>query len=100
MSISNGDRRAFSTRRSSGYHAYLLVDAGLATGADVTSHNSASPHWLISHLTVAGHDFADASRDEGLWKKATATVKDKAGSVSVDVMKQLLVSPVKSSIGL
>jgi hypothetical protein len=83
-----------------GYHAYLLVDAGLAKGVDITTIGSSSPNWQILHLTSAGHDFADAARDDSTWKKATGLVKDKAGGVTLDVMKQVLISVIKSALGL
>lgn len=83
-----------------GYHAYLLVDAGLAKGLDVTCVSDTTPQWRVLHLTSAGHDFADASRDESTWKKATGIVKDKASGVTLDVMKQVLISVVKNTLGL
>jgi hypothetical protein len=83
-----------------GYHSYLIVDAGLATGTDVTTQGNPSPKWIIKHLTSAGHDFADASRDDTAWQKAMGMVKDKGGSVSIDVVKQLLISFIKSQLNL
>lgn len=83
-----------------GYHNYLLVDAGLAAGVNITAIGSTSPQWRILHLTSAGHDFADDARDETTWKKATGIVKEKAGSVSLDVLKQLLISLLKNTLGL
>ena len=83
-----------------GYHAYLLVDAGLAKGVDITTMGSSSPNWQVLHLTSAGHDFADAARDDITWKKATGLVKDKAGGVTLDVMKQVLISVIKNALGL
>lgn len=83
-----------------GYHAYLLVDAGLAKGLDVTTIADTSPQWRILQLTSAGHDFADAARDESTWRKATAIVKDRAGGVTLDVMKQVLISLIKNTLGL
>lgn len=83
-----------------GYHAYLLVDAGLAKGLDVTTIADTSPQWRILHLTSAGHDFADSARDESIWRKATGIVKDKAGGVTLDVMKQVLISLIKNTLDL
>lgn len=83
-----------------GYHAYLLVDSGLAEGVDFAHMGSAGPESRITRLTWDGHDFADACRDESTWAKARATVKDKVGSVTFDVMKELLVSLLKGSLGL
>ena len=83
-----------------GYHVYLLADAGLAKGIDATTLGCTSPNWRILHLTSTGHDFADAARDEGTWRKATGLVKDKAGGVTLDVMKQVLISVIKNALGL
>jgi len=83
-----------------GYHSYLLVDAGLAEGVDATHTSCTSPMWRILHLTSSGHDFADAARDEGTWRKARGLVKDKAGGVTLDVMKQVLASVIKSALGV
>lgn len=83
-----------------GYHSYLLIDAGLARGVDITTSGSSSPNWRLLHLTSAGHDFADSARDESTWRKATGLVKDKAGTVTLDVMKQVLASVIKDTLGL
>ena len=83
-----------------GYHSYLVIDGGLAQGEDITTHDDTSPNWKILHLTSAGHDFADAVRDESTWRKATGLVKAQGGSVTLDVMKQVLVSIIKNALGL
>lgn len=83
-----------------GYHSYLMIDAGLAKGVDVTTYGCTSPNWRILHLTSAGHDFADAARDESFWRKATGLVRDKGGTVTLDLMKQILISLIKHSLDL
>jgi hypothetical protein len=83
-----------------GYHSYLLVDAGLAEGVKVTSQASTGPEYRILHLTSAGHDFADAALNDVVWRKALLRVGEKAGSVTLDVMKELLISILKGSLGL
>lgn len=83
-----------------GYHSYLLVDAGFAKGLDTTTIADTSPQWRILHLTSAGHDFAGAARDESTWQKATGVVKDNASSVTLDVMKQVLISIIKNTLGI
>ncbi len=82
------------------YHAYLLIDAGLAKGSDVSVMGSEGPEGMISNLTWAGHEFAEAARDETRWKKATGLVTEKGGAVTLDVMKELLVSLMKTTLGL
>jgi hypothetical protein len=83
-----------------GYHSYLLADSGLAKGVDVTTTSDALPQWQILHLTSEGHDFADAARNDSTWKAATKTVRDKTGGVTLEVMKQVLISVVKNTLGL
>jgi hypothetical protein len=46
-----------------GYHAYLLVDAGLVKGS-VSSMGGDSPEATITSLTWAGHECADGARDD------------------------------------
>jgi hypothetical protein len=58
------------------------------------------PNWQLSHLMSAGHDFADAARSDTTWYKAAAIVKDKGNGVTLDVMKQLLISVSKNALAL
>lgn len=83
-----------------GYHAYLMIDAGLARGNDVSTSGSQAPEGLITNLTWAGHEFAEAARDETLWKKAMGIVAEKGGNITLDVMKQLLISLMRGTLGL
>lgn len=82
------------------YHCYLLIDAGFAAGADLTTMRSKGPAATITKLTWAGHEFADASRDLSRWKTAMNAVKDKAGTVTIAVLSQLLGSLMKESLGI
>lgn len=83
-----------------GYHRYLLVDAGLAVGKNVTGMSDSHPQFMVTHLTWAGHEFADAIRDDATWNRARKEVKDKAGSVSVSVLGQLLAAIAMRALGL
>lgn len=88
------------TEEQIGYHAYLIIDAGLARVQDVSTMGSAAPQGLITSLTWAGHEFADAARDEIRWNKAMAVVHEKCGAVPIDVLTQLLVALMKGAFGL
>ena len=83
-----------------GYHAYLLIDAGLATGEDASIMGSEAPEGSISNLTWAGHEFADAARDDTRWKTAMGTVREKGGTITIGVLTQLLVSLMKGAFGV
>jgi hypothetical protein len=60
-----------------GYHAYLLVDAGLAKGTDMTTNMSTAPEYMIQMLTWAGHEFCQAAREDTRRKKAMGVVAKK-----------------------
>lgn len=83
-----------------GYHAYLLIEAGLVRGSDVTTMGSGAPQALIAHLTWEGHEFLDAARDETRWKKALKMVASEAGGVTLDVLKDILVGLLRGAFGL
>lgn len=83
-----------------GYHAYLLIDAGLAKGTEVTTCGSIAPEGFIQNLTWAGHEFAAAARDETRWKTAMGVVQEKGGTVTIGVLIQLLVAIMKNVFGL
>ena len=83
-----------------GYHAYLLIDAGLARGQDASTMGSDAPEGFITSLTWAGHEFADAARDETRWKKAMGVVQEKGGTVTIGVLTQLLIALMKGALGL
>lgn len=72
-----------------GYHCYLIVDAGLAKGVDVTCRESECPEYIATELTWAGHDFLDAAREPDRWKTAQG-VFTKMGGVTLEVAKAVL----------
>lgn len=99
--IGSGDLQvAGYTEDQIGYHSYLIVDAGLAKGVDATCIGDSNPKWIILHLTSAGHDFADASRNETTWKKALGLVADKGGNATIGIVRDVLVGVIKGSLGL
>lgn len=67
------------TPEAVGYHCYLIIDAGLATGFDGGHLGSPSPDWVINHLTSRGHDFVDAARSESVWHEVKEHVKQVGG---------------------
>jgi hypothetical protein len=83
-----------------GYHAYLLLDAGLARGEPIFEMGSEAPGGFINNLSWAGHEFADAARDETRWRKAMGVVQDKGGTVTIGVLTQLLVALMRGALGL
>ena len=76
-----------------GYHSYLLIDAGLARGADVTTHSSTGPEALVRGLTWAGHEFAELARDDARWKRAIAEAEESTSVATLDILRQLMANP-------
>jgi hypothetical protein len=83
-----------------GYHAFLMLEAGLVDGSDITDSGSSGPEALITRLTWKGHEFAEAARDESRWTKAMGIVKEKGGTITMDVLKELLTSLMRATLGL
>ena len=83
-----------------GYHAWLLIDAGLARGREASARGSNAPKGMITSLTWAGHEFAEAVRNDKTWNKAMGTVKERVGDITFDILKQLLSSIIKAALNL
>ena len=73
-----------------GYHLYLMLDAGLIEGSDITCTDDSAPQAMASNLTWAGHEFADVARSSPLWEEAKGTIMKRVGSISIDLMIQYL----------
>jgi len=71
-------------------HILLLGDSGLAEVRNLGQSYSEPIGAVINRLTMAGHDFLDAARDDTLWKKAMKVVDEKGGAITVGVLTQLL----------
>ncbi len=86
-----------------GHHVYLMMQAGLVEGANVTASEDPSPLAELLSMTWAGHEFLEASRDEGLWSKAKQAAASTGGMV-LDVLKSVLIglatSAAKKAAGL
>jgi hypothetical protein len=81
-------------------HALLLGDSGLAEVRNLGISFSGPAGVAIDRLTMEGHDFLEAAKDETLWQKAMTTVNEKGGAVTVGVLTQILSALVKQSFGL
>lgn len=77
------------------YHAKLLIDAGFIEGTIVSG-----PGVYVTAMTWSGHDFLDTVRSETVWDKTKGLVKEKTGSVSLDVLKALATQVSLGLLGL
>ena len=88
-----------SAQEKVGYHSYLLVDAGLIGGRDVSHLKCHLPQYSPVYLTWAGHEFLDAARNETNWKKAKERFAG-VGGFTLGVLQALLIALMKDQVGL
>jgi hypothetical protein len=71
------------------YHIMLLNEAGLIEATDC-SNSRDGLDWLPNRLTWEGHEFLDNARKDTLWERAKQLAKEKAGTLSFEVLKAIL----------
>lgn len=82
------------------YHVSLLVEAGyILESADMTAGNEYYKSYIIHRLTWEGHEFLDAAKDNKVWEK-TKNILSPIASVSVDVLKVILVQVAKDLLNI
>lgn len=77
---------------------YLLEDAGyvrLNTKTDTVDPNLTETYLRISW---DGYEYLDLLRDEGIWKKTKAAVKEEGGSLALEVIKSVATALGKKQI--
>lgn len=77
------------TDKQVGYHVYIMMQAGLLQGIDVTARDSGSPQAQPISLTWQGYEFLEAAREKTRWEKAK-DVAAKVGGLTFEMFKQLL----------
>jgi hypothetical protein len=88
------------TEEEVAYHVYLLRQAGLVDAAVRNVTGLPSPNAILNSVTWSGHDFADAARDDVIWKKATRTVLKEGASFTFDLLKYWLRNEAQQHLGL
>ena len=56
--------------------------------------------WIIEGMTMEGHEFVEASRDNERWEQAKKTVFSKVGSFVLDSILQVLLQLVRKQVGI
>jgi len=81
-------------------HIVLLTNAGFLE-ADVQLDGEGLPLvCVVTRLTWKGHEFLDSARNDALWRKVLAQVKERSVSVSVEILQSLLTKALKGHLGL
>lgn len=82
------------------YHIELLVDAKYIEAKDISSLENQFKYFLISRLTMQGHDYLDAVRNDNVWAEIKKQLKDFAVSAPLDLIKTVGSSVLSQMIGM
>lgn len=84
------------TREEITYHVMILYEAGLLEAVNLTTHGGID--WRPTRMTWEGHEFLEAARDDSRWQRAKSTMMEKAGGITFEVLKQLLMNLMMNQI--
>src|SRR5262245_2404043 len=79
------------------YHVQLLADAGYVDAADMSTLGRLD--WRPRSLTWQGHEFLDATRNETVWHKLKAELKDRGVSLPFSLIQDLAIKIAASLAG-
>jgi hypothetical protein len=82
------------------YHLILMFEAGLIRAEPQTSQTGRVIRVLPFSLTWQGHEFLDTARDKTTWNAVKGQVSSRAGTVSFELLKALLIAYAKDKVGL
>ena len=80
-------------------HFELMGEAGLVV-ADVNEFLGGGVDGNVKRLTWAGYDFLDDVRSESVWEDTKASISEKVGSASFDLIKAVAVGFAMKALGL
>ena len=79
-------------------HVTLMEEAGLLSVIDTSDMQSRD--YIIQRMTWDGHEFLDATRDEGVWKKVREKVIGEGSSWTFEIVKEWAKHELKQRLGL
>ena len=86
-----------------GYHAYLMHDAGWVQAVNATTAECTGPYYEIVSIKNAGHDFAEAAKNDSFWEQAKKKAKEKGlevGNMTFSVLLEFLKQQMRHQLGL
>ena len=83
-----------------GHHVWLMKQGELVTAVDVTCQGDAGPTALPGSITWQGHNFLETVRNERVWLKVKAELKDRSISLPFSLLQELAIKIAKSLAGL
>jgi len=92
------------TKDEFAYHLNLLLSGGFLTqyfhGKDKPHIVGGYPCQMTLTMTWQGHDFIDAARDEGFYRRALAEIREKAVPVSIGLVLEYLKMKARQKLGI
>jgi hypothetical protein len=80
------------------YHVKLMAECGLVDAVNFSTMGRMD--WRPRSLTWAGHEFLDATRNDGVWHRLKAEVKDRGLSLPFELVKELAIKIAAQAAGL
>lgn len=87
------------TEAQVGYHVLIMGEAELLTVDEMTAFGDSTPNAVPVRLTWAGHEFADAVRNDTVWNNTKARI-GAAGSATLKVWVEVASKFMLQQIGL
>jgi len=81
-------------------HVAILVDAGYLDGSIITDGMNQPSRCVIHKLTWSGHEFLGNAKNDAVWRKVMTQVGERTSSISIEVLKALLVKAAARFYGL
>lgn len=82
------------------HHVWLMAQGQLVTAEETTAMGDTSPVAVPFSITWSGHDFLDTVRNDRVWLKVKAELKDRAISLPFALLQELAIKITKSYVGL
>jgi hypothetical protein len=82
-----------------GHHVYMMMTGGLVQGVDVTHQASTSRQAIATGLTMAGHKFAEDTRNDTMWKKVLEKLQQLGQTVTISLLVEVVTSLAKAGLG-
>jgi hypothetical protein len=83
-----------------GHHVWLMEQGGLVTAADVTAFENGSPTAIPQSVTWDGHEWLALVRNETVWLKLKAELKDKGLTLPFSLLSALALKIASKLAGL
>ncbi len=88
------------TPEQAGYHSWLLSEAGLIKGIDVSGGGSPAHCFWPQCITYKGHDFLELARNDTRWTEAKDRLKSVGGGMTIQMLQGVLTRLLTAQLGI